>query len=132
MSLLVDSSVWINHLRGHATPAVQGLRAALLARSEEIITADLIVLEVVRGCRTEREALRVQSMLLGFPCMALGGVNAALRAATFYRKLRAQGVTVAKIVDLLIASWCIHEAVALLHDDADFLVFERYGLQCMR
>jgi predicted nucleic acid-binding protein len=129
MSLLVDSSVWINHLRGNVTPAVQGLRVALLARSEEIITADLIVLEVVRGCRTEREAMRVQSMLLGFPCVALGGVHAALRAATLYRKLRGQGVTIAKIVDLLIASWCIHEGVALLHDDADFLVFEQYGLR---
>ncbi|MFO6418700.1 PIN domain-containing protein [Hylemonella sp. W303a] len=132
MTVLVDSSVWIDHLRGDLTPAVHGLRGMLFDQSREVITADLITLEVVRGCRTERDAARVQAMLLRFPCASLGGIDAALRAAALYRKLRAKGVTLAKTVDLLIASWCIHEGVALLHDDADFDAAEGWGLRVWR
>jgi predicted nucleic acid-binding protein len=131
MTVLVDSSVWIDHLRGVDTPAVHALRGILRDQSRELVTADLIVLELVRGCRTEREAARVGDMLLQFPCEPLGGVEAALRAATLYRRLRGQGTTVAKTVDLLIASWCIHEGVELLHDDADFHAFEHHGLRCL-
>jgi predicted nucleic acid-binding protein len=129
MSVLVDSSVWIDYLRGDPTPAVRALHAIMQAQNDDIITADLIVLEVARGCRTEGEADHISSKLLQLRCVSLGGVHAALRAAALYRELRGQGITVAKTVDFLIASWCIHEGVALLHDDADFLVFERYGLR---
>lgn len=132
MTVLVDSSVWIDHLRGDLTPAVHGMRGMLLGQSQDIITADLIVLEVVRGCRTERDAARVQAMLRQFPCESLGGIDAALRAAALYRRLRTKGVTVAKTVDLLIASWCIHEDVTLLHDDVDFGAFEGWGLRVWR
>ena len=129
MTILVDSSVWIDHLRGDLTAPVNRFRALLVAGEDDIITADLIVLEVVRGCRTPRAAARVAEAMQAFDCVTLGGLPAALAAASCYRRLRDRGVTVAKTVDLLIARWCIGEGVALLHDDRDFADFEAEGLR---
>ena len=129
MNVLVDSSVWINHLRGQTTPAVLRLRGWLQSAEHALLAADLVALEVTRGCRTEREFRAVQAMFLSMECVTLGGLDASLRAAALYRRMRERGITVAKTVDLLIASWCIHEGVALLHDDVDFEAFKTYKLR---
>ena len=136
MTVMVDSSVWINHLRGNLTQAVRQFRVLLQAQDRPVATADLIVLEVVRGARNDRHASEIEQALSQFDCARLGGFDEALRAAALHRKLRtsklpATGITVAKSVDLLIASWCIHERVTLLHDDADFAAFEPHGLVCL-
>ena len=131
MSVLVDSSVWINHLRGQVTPSVATLRRLLADDSAHLLTADLVLHEVTRGCRSEREAALVAERLQGLEVVDLCGARAALSAAKLYRSLRAQGVTVAKTVDLFIANWCIHERAALLHDDKDFDAFTGHGLACM-
>src|SRR5262245_12456862 len=52
--ILVDSSVWIAHLRGHRTPAVAKLEAA--AGREPLLIGDLILLEVLQGARDEAHA----------------------------------------------------------------------------
>jgi predicted nucleic acid-binding protein len=128
MRVLVDSSVWVNHLRGVATPTVLHLRSLAADFRHELLVADLIVLEVSRGCTTQREFDSTVAMFNGLECVDLGGKAACLQAARVYRALRAEGVTVAKTVDLLIASWCIANQTALLHDDKDFAAFESLGL----
>ncbi len=47
--ILVNSSVWIAHLRGHRTPAVAKLEAA--ASREPLLIGDLILLEILQGTR---------------------------------------------------------------------------------
>ncbi len=37
-----------------------------------------------------------------------------------YRRLRQRGITIRKPVNVLIAAFCIHEKVQLLHNDRDF------------
>ena len=44
--ILVDSSVWIAHLKGKTTPATEKLRAA--AANEPLLVGDLIMLEVLQ------------------------------------------------------------------------------------
>ena len=52
-----------------------------------------------------------------------------MRAARNYRQLRAQGVTVRKTIDTLIATSCIEHGYALLYSDRDFDPFvEHLGL----
>ncbi len=50
----------------------------------------------------------------------------AVTAAQHYRTLRAEGVTVRKTVDLIIATFCIAHEHALLHDDRDFEPFVKH------
>jgi predicted nucleic acid-binding protein len=47
-------------------------------------------------------------------------------AAQNYRKLRKQGVSVRKSVDVWIATFCIEHGIPLLFSDRDFLPFVQH------
>ena len=121
---LVDSNVWIDHLRGTLTPQVKWLRARLVDGEAEILLADLVLFEVLRGVPTDAQARKVASAMAAFPMMSLAGADMANLAATHYRKLRQLGFTISKLADSFIASFCIREGLSLLHSDADFDAYE--------
>jgi predicted nucleic acid-binding protein len=52
--ILVDTSVWIDHLRGVPTAQTTKL-GAVLAR-EPLLVGDLILMEILQGARDERHA----------------------------------------------------------------------------
>ena len=117
--IVVDSSVWIDHLNGQVTPEVQRLRA--LVGHAAILVGDLILLEVLQGLRDERQAALVERALRRFEVAAMLGPDLASQAAANYRLLRRSGVTVRKTADLVIGTFCIERGHALLHSDRDFL-----------
>ena len=124
--VLVDSSMWIDHLRGTLTPQVKWLRARLVDGEAEILLADLVLYEVLRGVPTDAQARKVSSALAAFPLLCLTGADMAILAATHYRKLRQLGVTISKLTVSFIASFCIREGLSLLHSDADFDAYEQH------
>jgi len=121
--ILVDSSVWIDHLRNRATHAVIRLRS--LMPVTQLLVGDLILCEVLRGLRTEAEARLIETGFRRFEIVALSDPALAIRAAAHYRFLRARGVTIAKLADLIIGTFCIERGHALLHSDRDFEPMER-------
>jgi predicted nucleic acid-binding protein len=126
--ILVDSSVWIDHLRDAATPTVSRLRN--LIPHGEILVGDLILCEVLRGWRSETEAIVVEGTLRKFTFTSLLDPELAVIAAANYRALRRQGITIRKTIDLIIGTFCIERGHALLHSDRDFEPMERlFGLQ---
>ena len=122
--IVVDSSVWIDHLNDRLTPEVQRLRA--LVGREPILVGDLILLEVLQGLRNEREAALVERALRRFDVAAMLDPGLASRAAANYRLLRSRGVTVRKTTDLVIGTFCIERGHALLHCDRDFLPMQAH------
>jgi predicted nucleic acid-binding protein len=120
--ILVDSSVWIAHLRGHRTPATSKLEVA--AGREPLLIGDLILLEVLQGARDESHAQRIERGLRRYLVVSLLDADLASRAARNYRTLRELGVTIRKTADLIIATFCIENRHALLHDDRDFRPME--------
>ena len=62
--IVVDSSVWIDFLRGRRAAHVARLRSLL--GSSEIIVGDLMLCEVLQGLENERAAREVESLLRGF------------------------------------------------------------------
>lgn len=54
------------------------------------------------------------------------GVELAISSAGNYRLLRTKGTTVRKMIDCLIATFCIENGHLLLHRDRDFEPFEQY------
>lgn len=120
--VVVDSSVWIDYLKGTATPESEWLDLSL--ERERLGLTTLILAEVLQGVRDDREAASVQKALMEFEIIELHDIGLALDAARNYRRLRDAGTTVRKTVDLLIASYCIREQHALLHCDRDFDAFE--------
>ena len=126
--VIVDTTVWVNYLNGITTPQTQWLDVELDRR--RIGLTDLILCEVLQGLRNEREAVQVARAMSKFEIFSTGGVTLATQAASHYRTLRAKGVTVRRTIDCLIASFCIENGHALLHEDHDFDGFETHlGLQ---
>jgi predicted nucleic acid-binding protein len=113
--ILVDSSVWIAHLRGHRTPATAKLEAA--ASREPLLIGDLILLEVLQGARDESHAARIERGLRRYTLVPLLDADLASRAARNYRTLRGLGITIRKTADIIIGTFCIEHRHSLLHAD---------------
>lgn len=122
--ILVDSSVWIAHLRGSWTVGTAKLEAA--SGREPILVGDLILLEVLQGARDEAHATRIERGLRRFDVVPLLDADLAPRAARNYRKLRDLGVTIRKTADIIIGTFCIERRCSLLHDDRDFAPMEKH------
>lgn len=123
--ILVDSSVWIDYFRGVQSPEADRLDS-LLGR-ELLVTGDLIVAEVLQGFQSETEFNKAKRLMTGnFTVVSLVGPDNAVQAARNYRILRANGVTVRKTIDTLIATYCIENNYALLFSDRDFNPFVDY------
>ena len=105
--ILVDSSVWIDFFNGIPSPETDRLDGLL--GQDLAATGDLILVEVLQGFRNDpdfRAAKRALSML---PSFDLLGRDRADRVAIRYRRLRRNGFTVRKTIDVVIASFCIDE-----------------------
>jgi predicted nucleic acid-binding protein len=122
--IVVDSSVWIDHLNDRVTPEVERLRG-LVGRAA-ILVGDLILLEVLQGLRDEREAALVERALRHFEVVAMLDPGLASIAAANYRLLRGLGVTLRKTADLIIGTFCIEGGHTLLHSDRDFLPMQTH------
>jgi predicted nucleic acid-binding protein len=125
--IVVDSSVWIDLLRDAASPQVAKLVEFL--PSQPLIVGDLILCEVLRGARSEGEAVRIRERLGTLAMPSMVGRTVAERAAAHFRALRAQGITLRNTIDLLIGTFCIAHGYRLLHNDRDFRpMVEHLGL----
>jgi predicted nucleic acid-binding protein len=128
--VIVDTTVWIDYLRGSANEQTQWLDQEL-SRQPFGLT-DLILCEVLQGIHDDSTFTQVRDVLLNFEVLDSGGRDVAIAAAENYRSLRQRGHTVRKTIDCLIATFCIEHGHALLHRDRDFDVFEEHhGLQVM-
>ncbi|MBT9609266.1 MAG: PIN domain nuclease [Aquabacterium sp.] len=126
--ILVDSSVWIDFFRGTSTPQSERLDALL--STEPLAVGDLILTEVLQGFSSERDFNQARRLLTSLDVITLGGEDIALQSARNYRALRAQGVTVRKTTDTVIATRCIEDDLPLLYSDRDFEPFvEHLGLR---
>ena len=116
--IVVDSSVWIDHLSGRLVLEVEHLRAALADPDAEIIVGDLVLFEVLAGLRTPRMAAEVRLLMESLEVVSMIGAEQAARAAEHFRALRALGIT-PRTVDLFIATFCVAIGAALLTRDRD-------------
>jgi predicted nucleic acid-binding protein len=123
--LVVDSSVWIDYFRSaDENPAVELLDQLLDHGEVRLVVPDLVLFEVLRGFRHERDFRQARLLLETLDVESATDPALALAAAQHYRSLRAQGVTVRRAVDVLVATFCIERDYALLHCDRDFDAFE--------
>jgi hypothetical protein len=122
--VIVDTTVWVDYLRGTPTRQTDWLHAAL--SRERLGITDLILCEVLQGIPDAKDYRRTRRQLLKLELFANIGRTVALSAADNYRALRARGITVRKTVDCLIATFCIRHKHELLHNDRDFTPFARY------
>jgi predicted nucleic acid-binding protein len=122
--ILVDSSVWIGYFNGKINPQTDWLDVAL--GKELIIVGDIILAEVLRGFKNDRNFHKAKELLSTFQFMEMLGRELAVKSAENYRILRKRGVTVRKTIDVIISTFCIHHGISLVHDDQDFDPLVKY------
>lgn len=124
--ILVDSSVWIDYFRGVSTPQSELLAREVSDGGFAVAVGDLIIVEVLQGFRSEKQAREAAAAFDLLEIVDLGGRALAIKAARNYRQLRGKGVTVRSTIDCLIATYCIENHIALLHNDRDFGPMQRH------
>ena len=128
--IVVDSSVWIDHLRDHETWQVFVLRR--LIRGEmvgPILVGDIIMYEVLAGLRSARATREVKQLLETLLLVSMLDFELVPRAVANYQTLRRRGITLGT-VDMIIATYCIETGAELLTADRDFIpMHDHLGLR---
>jgi predicted nucleic acid-binding protein len=124
MTVLVDSSVWIDYFRGRANAQTDLLDELLGV--DQVAIGDLMLVEVLQGFGRDADFQRARRLLDALETIDLCGRELALEAARNHRRLRAQGVTVRKTIDTIIATRCLVDDLPLLYADRDFDPFVRH------
>jgi predicted nucleic acid-binding protein len=118
---LVDTSVWVDFLRGDETPHVRALND-LLAGQEIVGTAPMVLQEILQGADS---AERFETWIKYFSdlfCYVPGDpVKSYIAAARLYQDCRRAGNTPRSSNDCLIAQIAIENGLTLLHNDRDFI-----------
>jgi len=128
--ILVDTSVWIDYFNGVDNRHVDSLDSAL--DDGTVAIGDLIFLEILQGFKNDRDFRRAKALLETLDQYEMFGHDMALRSAENYRTLRKKGVTIRKTTDVIIATFCIENALLLLFSDRDFIPFvEKLGLRAL-
>ena len=122
--IVVDSSAWIGLLRGDRSPQVDRLRG--LEDTQNVLVGDIVLLEILRGTRSDQQAHAIETKLRRFAIARMLSPARAREGAAHYRDLRARGITIRKTPDLIIATYCIANRHRLLHQDRDFEPFVAY------
>ena len=117
---LVDTSVWVDYLRGRDRPHVGFLRD-LLSNPVAVGITHLIYMEILQGARDAAAFDRLQSYfgeqrLHSFEDMAASHAS----AARIYLDCRRRGITVRSAADCLIAQCALESGSILFHHDRDF------------
>jgi predicted nucleic acid-binding protein len=129
--IVVDTSVWIDYVNGAITPQTDTLDIELDNR--RVVTGDLIIVEFLQGFREDKHLREAKDLMDSLEYYDFAGKEIAIKAAHNYRKLRQNGMTVRKTMDVLIATFCIENGFELLHNDRDFDSMEKVlGLRVKR
>ncbi|MDO5102327.1 MAG: PIN domain-containing protein [Lautropia sp.] len=131
--IVVDSSVWIDFFRGNTQPATEALKTLLRQEAEQLVVPDLVLYEVLRGFRHERDYRHARYLLEGFIVEAAFNPELAREAATHYRTMVSAGFTIRSPLDVMIGTFCLNRDYLLLHHDRYFDTMHRLlGLRVMR
>jgi predicted nucleic acid-binding protein len=122
---LVDSSVWIEYLRAKGS-ALAKQRTREILQKEEAVCCGIVVVEVLRGARNEKDFLDLKESLLFLPQIPISEEVIA-RASEWGYALDRKGKIVST-TDLFIAAAAYKQAT-ILHSDSHFeVIAQEFGL----
>ncbi len=133
MTIIVDTSVWIDFFASRNTAETTLLEGYLKDDFTDVALADLILCEILQGIKNSSQEAEIRHNLLLLPIFSTGGTRLAIAASSNYRKLRAKGFTVRSTIDCLLATFAMENNYHFLHNDRDFVPFEEHlGLKVIK
>jgi predicted nucleic acid-binding protein len=121
-TVLVDTSIWIEYLRG--TNESVRKRLAALVSADKAATADIIIMEILRGARSDREYDVLREDFLALPRIEMTGAVWEKAWRTGY-ELRRKGVHI-PLTDTIIAGLALEWSCTLMHSDKHFDLIARH------
>ena len=121
---IVDTSVWIDYFNGKIDERTDATEKFII--EGELLMLPIILQEVLQGIRSVKDFSFVKSAFLRNTFFNFNTIDMALEAATLFRFLKRNGVTIRKPNDSLIAAICIQNNFSLLHNDKDFDNIAKY------
>jgi predicted nucleic acid-binding protein len=118
--ILIDTSAWIEYLRGTDSHAAQEVERRLTGATDQVVMTAPIAMELLAGAPNASALLALETLTNGLPWLDIDVRLDFHAAAAVYRTGRARGYTVRSLVDCLIAVVAARHGVTLLHRDADF------------
>lgn len=120
--ILIDTSAWVEFLRNTGSPVCLRVDELL---DEDIATCDPVRMEVLAGARDEGHLIDLRRLLARATALAVEPADYET-AAGLYRRCRAHGQTVRRLIDCLIAAVAIRIDIPVVHADSDFDVLARH------
>ncbi len=123
---LIDSSAWIEYLRGEhggGDPEVRARIRSLLVEGGAL--TEPVIMEVLAGARSGRHGTQLRSLLGSVELLPIESEDWA-SAALLYRMCRVNGSTIRSMVDCLIAAVAVRRDVPVLAKDRDFVALAAY------
>ena len=129
--ILVDTSVWIDFYADRDLPHVAALEQSILD-NEDLALCGIILTGILQGIADDTSYRRVQRYLSPLIMLPMPE-TVFVRAATIYRKLRKNGITIRKSNDCIIAATALEHQCRLLHNDRDFTpIAEHFALKIVK
>ena len=113
---LIDSSLWIDYFRPRGSSAIKH-RVRQILQEDQAMICGIILVEVLRGARNEKEYSILRESLASLPQIPFDA-EIFERAAHWGFQLDRRG-KIASTTDLLIAA-ASYDKAQLLHNDIDF------------
>lgn len=123
--ILVDTSVWIDFLRGEKSFYKDELHF-LIEEEKDICLVDLILSEILQGILDETIFNKTKDYLSAFPIYRAKSIDTFIKGAQIYRKCRKEGETIRSTIDCLLAAISIERNLEVFHKDRDFDVIAKY------
>lgn len=117
--ILVDTSAWIEFLRGTTDPVVPDLRQRI-ARGDALAMTEPVGMELLAGVGTPEQERRVNALVDGLPLLPIDARIDYRAAARLSLASRRNGHPIRSMIDCLIAAVAIRREVPLLHRDRDY------------
>ena len=119
--ILVDSSVWIELLRGTQSRAHLEFRELAITDPASISTCEPIAMELLSGPTDPLTVRRIEDQLGTLEDLAVDPAQDFRAAAALARTVRRGGHTVRSLTDCLIAAIALRRRTTVWHCDEDYV-----------
>lgn len=118
---LIDTTIWVCYFGGEKS-IEDGVKSLIL--QDKVLTAEIIILETLRGAKSQREYNQLYADFKALPLLILDTLAWEESYKTGFR-LRKAGVVV-PLADILISALAIRHGYPLLHRDKHFPLIAKH------
>lgn len=118
--ILIDTSAWVDYLRGADTAATREVRRLADEAFDDLVTCEPVAMELLAGAPHENALRDLERLVNSLPSLPLDATTDFRAAGHLFRLARQAGHTVRSLNDCLIATLALRHSATLVHKDRDF------------